>query len=629
MAGKYETAISISKAIQNIDGGDYLLPAIQRKFVWNSQQICSLFDSLMRDYPINTFMMWDIESAEIKNHYKFYEFLKFYCKRFDEENPHRPTNANTKDFKAVIDGQQRLTSLYIGLCGTYAYKQPRKHWPHSKNDTDLPPRKLYLDLKSPADSDDESMMLYNFRFLTDAQYESWVEGERVEYHWFCLHDILKMKKEENMDDVLFNIVLPYVKKNNLEENEFSRKTLARLYKVIRNDSVIHYFNETSQEIDHVLDVFIRTNSGGTKLDFSDLLMSIAVASWDGDFRQEIDDLIKRIYQSQEMGFYIGRDWILKTCLMLVGSDVKFKVRNFNANQVKLIQQSWNDIKECIVASFKLVNRLGLNEQSLTSRNAVMPIVYYLYSKKNDGVQLYKVINSLAKQPEQRREIGKWLYMALLKGVFGGQADTILSSMRQVINENIDEELFPLKQIIDRYKVGNKDLRFTDEYIEDLLNTQHGDNRCRALLLLMFPERNEAETLHIDHLHPQTEFSKNKLGERTFLKDNEELHQFYLDPKKWNSLANLHPLNASLNSSKNDMPLDLWIENSNNQFDKKSLLIGESVSLDFEKFKTFYFSRREALKQRLISRVYLTETLQDNELIIDDPDSEIVDELITQ
>ena len=57
MSGEYEKAISIKEAIDAINSNDYLLPAIQRKFVWSSNQICVLFDSIMRGYPINTFMI--------------------------------------------------------------------------------------------------------------------------------------------------------------------------------------------------------------------------------------------------------------------------------------------------------------------------------------------------------------------------------------------------------------------------------------------------------------------------------------------------------------------------------------------------------------------------------------------
>ncbi|MCP6588800.1 hypothetical protein NL514_31925, partial [Klebsiella pneumoniae] len=80
------------------------------------------------------------------------------------------------------------------------------------------------------------------------------------------------------------------------------------------------------------------------LEFSDLLMSIAVAHWQGDFRRELDELTKNIHQNNEMGFYIERDWFLKTSLMLIDSDVRFKVKNFTSEEVGKIQQQWSEIK---------------------------------------------------------------------------------------------------------------------------------------------------------------------------------------------------------------------------------------------------------------------------------------------
>ena len=73
-------------------------------------------------------------------------------------------------------------------------------------------------------------------------------------------------------------------------NIYAQKTLTRLYFAIRLDNTIHFYNETSQNIDHVLDIFIRTNHGGTPLFFSDLLMSIAIANWQKDAREQIDNL---------------------------------------------------------------------------------------------------------------------------------------------------------------------------------------------------------------------------------------------------------------------------------------------------------------------------------------------------
>lgn len=624
MAGKYQKAISIREAIAAINSNDFLLPAIQRKFVWSSHQICVLFDSILREYPINSFMMWEITSPAIKNDYKFYKFLDFYCQRFHEENPHQKMTASFKDFKAVIDGQQRLTSLYIGLCSTYAYKQPRVWWPNTKDDKALPPRKLYLDLLRPVKSeDDESLMFYNFRFLTDEQYRQSIESAAPAHHWFCLHEILRMEQEDSAADVLIKIVLPELQKRGMAENEFARITLLKLYEAIRNKELIHYFQETSQEIDHVLDVFIRTNSGGTKLDFSDLLMSIAVANWDGDFRSELDSFINQIHVGDNMGFYLGRDWILKTCLMLTGADVRFKVKNFKAEQVEVIQQQWASIKECIKESFVLVRRFGINPQSLTSKNSVIPICYYLYKKRISDKPLYESINNLAKHHDIRSAISQWFYMALLKGVFGGQADTIITSMRDVLDKHMDSEAFPLNKIVDRYMATNKDLRFDDAYIESLLDTQHGEGRCRALLHLLFPEMNPTEVFHIDHLHPKSAFEKKKLKQLHFLKEKPELMEFYSDAKHWNSVANLHLLNEYQNMSKNDTPLKTWLDEPNIHLDASDLLV-DGVSMEFEAFKNFYATRRNALKNRLISRVFMTYSLSD-EVTHDDFDEEVVEE----
>lgn len=619
MAGQYEKAITIKQAIDSINLRHYLLPAIQRKFVWSSSQICLLFDSIMRDYPINSFMMWDIRSASIKNDYKFYEFLKEYCQRFNEENPCVATNAGFHDFKAVIDGQQRLTSLYIGLCGTYAYKKPRVWWPSAQDDRILPPRKLYVDLTAPLKSDDELMMKYNFRFLTEKQYTDSLADNK--HHWFCLHEIFKYEQHDSPDDILFNVVVPELEKRDLISSEFSRKTLLKLYTKIRTENLIHYFNESSQDIDHVLDVFIRTNSGGTKLEFSDLLMSIAVAHWQGDFRKELDELTKNIYQNNEMGFYIERDWFLKTSLMLIDSDVRFKVKNFTSEEVGKIQQQWSEIKSCIKETFILIRRFGINPQSLISKNAVIPVVYWLYKKQTSGHPLYTTINLLNKNHNERSVISQWFYMVLLKGIFGSQADALLTSIRDVMKNSLSDVHFPLEKIIDRYKGSNKDLRFDDEYIESLLNIRYGEGHCRALLHLLFPEMNPTEVFHIDHLHPRNHFSKKYLEKLDYVANTPENLSFYENPEHWDTIPNLHLLNHSQNISKQDTSLKQWLSQPSNNYSPSMLLVSDE-NIEFSRFPEFYNERRNALKQRLLNRVFLTTKIDSSPSTMD-TDEEIL------
>ncbi len=149
MANELEEAITIKNAIDRIDAGDFLLPSIQRRFVWNTRQVELLFDSVMQNYPINTFMFWKVKADSIKNNFMFYEFLKKYVEYNGGNNEEQKTKGY-KDFEAVIDGQQRLNSLYIGLKGSFAFKKRiknKKKYHHDEKH--YPTRKLFLDLLNP------------------------------------------------------------------------------------------------------------------------------------------------------------------------------------------------------------------------------------------------------------------------------------------------------------------------------------------------------------------------------------------------------------------------------------------------------------------------------------------------
>ncbi len=82
----YQTALTIENVIKNIDTKKYLLPSIQREFVWSTEQIEKLFDSLMRDYPINAFLFWNVPK-EKASEFKFYEFLRDYHQKDNKHNP--------------------------------------------------------------------------------------------------------------------------------------------------------------------------------------------------------------------------------------------------------------------------------------------------------------------------------------------------------------------------------------------------------------------------------------------------------------------------------------------------------------------------------------------------------------
>ena len=597
--------ITILEAIHSIESRNYRLPAIQRKFVWQPAQILALFDSIFQGYPINTFMVWKVASNKVKSDFKFYDFLKSYCERFAEDNPISNTRGS-EDFYAIIDGQQRLTSIYIGLKGTYAKKLPRLHWPPSRDDNVLPPKTLFIDLAAPCPKANATQMKYNLKFLTCNEANS--ENKSGQFCWFEVGRILELDDIEGHLDKIHKSIKPILKELNLEDNEYAEETLCRMYSALRVEPTLHYYLEKKQDIDYVLDVFLRTNSGGTPLSFSDLLMSIAIANWKGDARADIDTLVGDVWQSSDMRFSINRDWVLKTCLALVDADMKFKVENFTSDCVLLIESQWDAIRNCIRETFRLLNNMGFVDQALRAKNAVIPIAYYLYKKIFNGKKLYEEINrdKLGLHTE-RTIIGKWLNMVILKRTFGGQSDAILGKMRKIISDNISSGLFPLSEIISGLQGTTKDLRFDMQYVETLLHLHKDSPDCRSLLMLLFPEINVNFQYHIDHLHPKDSFSAEELKKQDFLLNNKELFDFYSNSENWDTVPNLQLLNDSQNESKKKRPLQEWIDDANNGFRKEDLLIGPEVNLSFENFSQFINARKEAITKRLKANVAMSDT----------------------
>src|ERR1700730_5634681 len=159
----YKPGGTILAALGRIQSTYYVLPAIQREFVWKAEQIERLFDSLMQGYPFGTFLFWKVEPST-SGKFKFYDFVLNYHQRDAAHCPELPA-LHHQAVTAVLDGQQRLTALNIGLRGSMAIKQPNKWW---TNPNAFPKRVLRLNLLS-GDTPDEDGILYDLQFLDDAR----------------------------------------------------------------------------------------------------------------------------------------------------------------------------------------------------------------------------------------------------------------------------------------------------------------------------------------------------------------------------------------------------------------------------------------------------------------------------
>ena len=585
MSSGFQTPITIKKAIDYIDDGTYLLPAIQRKFVWSSDQIEVLFDSIMRGYPISSFMFWEVKKAELKNSFKFYRFLNEY-RQFFKENNTAIDVAGYRDFFAVIDGQQRLTSIYLGIKGSYAEKLSKKMW--KDTEANIPTKHLYLNLSNPLPEENERQMYYDFQFFTKSDYAKEVtNGNSI---WYRVNDILRFDSNNAVDN--------YIDNQGWLSKQFTKESIRKLYEMIFSKPLINYYLEDTQEIDTVLDIFIRTNSGGTSLSFSDLLMSIATANWKFlDARREISDIVKNVFEiSSSEPFLITKDFVLKTCLLLFNDSIKFQVKNFDEQKVREFEQNWDRVKKSIIESFTLLSKSGFNNQSLRAKNAVIPIIYYIY---HSGIE--NDINSPIKHLEDKKLIRKWLCISLLKSVFGSQSDTVLSGLRKAIQAELADKSktpsFPIERIKKAFEQNpTKNLSFDEEFIEALLTTQKDAPECFPILALIYSHFNFNQKYHKDHLHCAKSF--HNIRREDYLTDED--FSFDADPLNWNSVANLQLLNEVGNMSKGATPLEEWV-NTNN-ISKSDKFIPDDVSLKRSEFKTFIEKRKKLLKSHLESMV---------------------------
>ena len=528
--------LSIKEAIDNIDSRRFLLPAIQREFVWSTEQIENLFDSIMKEYPISSFLFWEVDAANIKE-YQFYEFILDYHER-DNNHNHRADVAGKDSVTAVLDGQQRLTALYIGLKGSYASKVQWKRW---SNDQAFPKKKLHLNLLGLNEENGED---YEFRFLSDEERNSSDDS----HHWFPVRDILGFHEYADVNNYLLENDLMNNSRYTKEQCRFANKTLFQLYKVIFDAKPIIFFLEKGHSLDKVLNIFIRVNSGGTKLSYSDLLLSIASAQWKTmDAREEIIRFVDEINDIGN-GFAIDKDFVLKTCLVLCDfSNIAFKVDNFKHDAMETIEKNWKSIADSIRSAFHLADSFGFDRNTLASNAVMIPVAYYLSRIGNPSNYI-----ASSSYSADRQLIKKYMIISLLKRNFSGQPDNVIRPLREIIRESGGNG-FPLQDIILRQKGTNKDFSFDDDEIENLFEYHYGQAYTFAVLAVLYPSLDFRNKFHIDHIFPKSQFSPAKLR-KAGIKD--DMICFYLD--NFNFLANLQLLEGTPNIEKSDKPFDEWL-----------------------------------------------------------------------
>lgn len=574
----FQTPITVKEAVENIRAKKYLLPSIQRELVWNTHQIEKLFDSLMRDYPVGSFLFWHVHKSRISD-FTFYEFIRNYHER-DSKHNKKAEFLNEGDITAILDGQQRLTSLYIGLLGSYAEKTKGKKW---KNDAAFPKRFLYLNLLKKITDDEELELEYDFYFLTPEEAQEFRDEEPESYFYFKVGDIFEFTKPHEINSYLIRNGLMSDEKT----AEFASETLFKLYSIINEEKIINFFLEKHGELDKVLNIFVRINSGGTPLSYSDLLLSIASASWQKkDAREEITGFVDEISQNGE-GFNFTKDFVLKTCLVLCDfPNVAFKVDNFNRANMQVIEDNWNEITASLKLTVNLIESFGYKRETLISNNALVPIAYYLRKKGNPK----NFVDSRQFQ-EDRAKIQKWLISSLLKRAFSGQPDNVIRIIRQIIAKYHDS--FPLERIVEEFRGKDKSIIFSADDIEALFDSQYGNAYTFSTLAVLYPTLDFKNKFHVDHIFPKSVFKRKNLIGRGIPEEKAEGFIELVD-----YLANLQLLEGIPNIEKSSKDFKQWLfekypnPQARKEYMEKNYI--PNVDLSLENFDVFFEERTKLM-----------------------------------
>jgi hypothetical protein len=386
-----------------------------------------------------------------------------------------------------------------------------------------------------------------------------------------------------------------VQRRGLADHPDAFQTLYELFKAVRETPSINFYLEKNEDPDKVLDIFVRVNSAGTPLSYSDLLMSMATNQWTGlDARQEVRSLVTDLNGEH---FNFTKDLVLKAGLVLIDvPDVAFKVSNFTQQNTALMEKRWTELRSALLSAGSLLRSFGFTAQTLAANSVLIPIAYYMHSRATHDSYL-----TASAHASDREVIRSWVTRSLMKrGIWGSGLDTLLSKMRDAIRDSSGG--FPVDRLEAAMTLQGKSLRFENAEIDELLDSRYGGSRTFATLAMLYPGLDMTQSFHVDHIFPRSLFARTKLTKAGVPPTRVAEYMDAVD-----SLPNLQLLQGVPNTEKQAaMPSD-WLAGPHFPTeDKRQRYLAQNdlggLPLDLPHFLDFHAARRKLMAQRLRAAV---------------------------
>jgi uncharacterized protein with ParB-like and HNH nuclease domain len=532
-------------------------------------------------YIINIeFIRFCIHNYLLNEYYTyFYQFLKevsfnFQGKAGQITSSIIDSNILDKKTIAVLDGQQRLTSLYITLLG-----QAKTKAKYKKATSSLTLLELYLDLGSGSDffdseelieDEDDGAIKNNLSYTFDFQLLINNPNKR---RWFKVRDILRLKESSNRELEIENILSGI--DNAIRDN--ARNNLNLLAKRIFDENVINVVELSQCELDEALEIFIRFNRGGTQLSKSDLVFSTIESRW-----PEAKDKIEKYLSGLNGNKYnFTKDFIVRLALVLFGQNRDIQKTIINNEIVKQLKTNWTNIVNAINATidFLSINCGITSDREISSYVSIIPIIYSVY---NNNCQTRNEI-----------DIKKYIFRSLVLNIFSRRTNSLLVDLKKLIMSS--DFLICIEDIENKiidFKIG-------DDRLEQILDNEKSFTTQLTLLLMgnnnVFHSRDGTE-YHQDHIHASVLFDNF---------NNKPYGISDIDWIRWgkikNKLPNLQLLKGKPNQSKSKKQLVDWLDTSGAPSEiefRNALNLPDELSLKLKDFDEFYNTRKELLKNQI-------------------------------
>ncbi len=530
------------------DGG-FWLPNIQRPFVWKEDQIYRLFDSILREYPISTLLIWKTNNSDIRRR-KFIDNWNDSLRLSDFYVP-----KDTKKKSLVLDGQQRLQSLFIALCGSYEGKE------------------LYFDILSGdlAAPDD---IRYKFKFI---------DPSTAVFPWVKFKELIftNKKKRESIEDLEKRAGRKFTgnEENKIEDHIDLVDRTFKMDEGVTYQELDSIDNPNLYTEDDVVEVFIRANSGGTKLGKSDLLFSLLGASWD-EADKKMEDLLDSL---NKHGFAFDRDFALKTSLTLLGQGARYEVAKFRKPGVRQdVETKWNDIVQAIqtVLDFVRGKTFIQCDKALPTYLVLIPLIYIRYH--------------FADEWKQAKEVDSYLLRCSLAGAFSGQSDTLIDALVRMLDQL---KGFNLDEVFGVIRSQGRSLELTEDKFWQM---GYGSDSIHLLFNLWYRDFNYTPAYdnnlpQVDHVFPQSLLRKVKVENPTTGRKDVMKYR----GAERNQLANCMLLTKAENGAggKGDTPPAEWFNDKDQQYLDMHLIPDDKELWKLERFEDFIVERKKLILDR--------------------------------